>query len=195
MFALNQFPLQFAEDALVPYMSAQTLNCHHGKHLATYIKNLNDLSAGTRYADMPLMEIITESARDDAAKKIFNNAAQVFNHDFFFKCLTPNGGGEIPREITDVFGGADHFVTEFKTAAAGVFGSGWAWVVRDGDAIRIMTTANADTPVAHGITPLLALDVWEHAYYLDYQNRRADFIDAFLAHMVNWVFVRSNMNA
>lgn len=195
MFALNQFPLQFAEDALAPYMSAQTLNCHHGKHLATYIKNLNDLSAGTRYADMPLMEIITESARDDAAKKIFNNAAQVFNHDFFFKCLTPNGGGEIPREITDVFGGADHFVTEFKTAAAGVFGSGWAWVVRDGDAIRIMTTANADTPVAHGITPLLALDVWEHAYYLDYQNRRADFIDAFLAHMVNWVFVRSNMNA
>ena len=159
MFALNQFPLQFAEDALAPYMSAQTLNCHHGKHLATYIKNLNDLSAGTRYADMPLMEIITESARDDAAKKIFNNAAQVFNHDFFFKCLTPNGGGEIPREITDVFGGADHFVTEFKTAAAGVFGSGWAWVVRDGDAIRIMTTANADTPVAHGITPLLALDV------------------------------------
>lgn len=195
MFALNQFPLQFAEDALAPYMSAQTLNCHHGKHLATYIKNLNDLSAGTRYADMPLMEIITESARDDAAKKIFNNAAQVFNHDFFFKCLTPNGGGEIPREITDVFGGADHFVSEFKTAAAGVFGSGWAWVVRDGDAIRIMTTANADTPVAHGITPLLALDVWEHAYYLDYQNRRADFIDAFLAHMVNWDFVRSNKNA
>lgn len=195
MFALNQFPLQFAEDALAPYMSAQTLNCHHGKHLATYIKNLNDLSAGTRYADMPLMEIITESARDDAAKKIFNNAAQVFNHDFFFKCLTPNGGGEIPREITDVFGGADNFIAEFKTAAAGVFGSGWAWVVRDGDAIRIMTTANADTPVAHGITPLLALDVWEHAYYLDYQNRRADFIDVFLAHMVNWDFVRSNMNA
>ena len=108
MFALNQFPLQFAEDALAPYMSAQTLNCHHGKHLATYIKNLNDLSAGTRYADMPLMEIITESARDDAAKKIFNNAAQVFNHDFFFKCLTPNGGGEIPREIIDVFGGVDN---------------------------------------------------------------------------------------
>ena len=195
MFALNQFPLQFAEDALAPYMSAQTLNCHHGKHLATYIKNLNDLSAGTRYADMPLMGIITESARDDAAKKIFNNAAQVFNHDFFFKCLTPNGGGEIPREITDVFGGADNFIAEFKTAAAAVFGSGWAWVVRDGDAIRIMTTANADTPVAHGITPLLALDVWEHAYYLDYQNRRADFIDAFLAHTVNWDFVRSNMNA
>lgn len=195
MFALNQFPLQFAEDALAPYMSAQTLNCHHGKHLATYIKNLNDLSAGTRYADMPLMEIITESARDDAAKKIFNNAAQVFNHDFFFKCLTPNGGGEIPREITDVFGGADNFIAEFKAAAAAVFGSGWAWVVRDGDAIRIMTTANADTPVAHGITPLLALDVWEHAYYLDYQNRRADFIDVFLAHMVNWDFVRSNMNA
>ena len=124
MFALNQFPLQFAEDALAPYMSAQTLNCHHGKHLATYIKNLNDLSAGTRYADMPLMEIITESARDDAAKKIFNNAAQVFNHDFFFKCLTPNGGGEIPREITDVFGGADNFIAEFKAAADGVIGRG-----------------------------------------------------------------------
>lgn len=193
MYSLNQFPLQFSESALEPYMSAETLNCHHGKHLATYIKNLNDLSAGTEYADMPLYDIIIKSVADNNAKKIFNNAAQVFNHDFFFKCMTVNGGGNVPDEIADAFGDVNKFITEFKAAAAGVFGSGWAWLVRDNGQIKIMTTANADTPIAHGIKPLMALDVWEHAYYLDYQNRRADFIDAFLSHLINWDFVRENM--
>lgn len=193
MYSMSQFPLQFSEKDLMPYMSAETLNCHHGKHLATYIKNLNDLITGTPYADMPLYEIIKQSATDTNAQKIFNNAAQVFNHDFFFRCLTPNGGGDVPTELANAFGGADKFISEFRTAAAGVFGSGWAWVVRENSEIKIMTTKNADTPLAHGITPLLTLDVWEHAYYLDYQNRRADFIDAYLNHLVNWNFVLENM--
>lgn len=193
MFSLTQFPLHFSESALAPYMSSDTLNCHHGRHLATYIKNLNDLSDGTEYADMPLIEIIKKSANDTGAKKIFNNAAQVFNHDFFFRCIMPNGGGNVPDEIANSFGGADKFIAEFSSVASGVFGSGWVWLVRDGDEIKIMATANADTPIAHGITPLMTLDVWEHAYYLDYQNRRADFINAFLSHLVNWDFVRENM--
>ena len=193
MFSLNQFPLQFAENELVPYMSEQTLKCHHGRHLATYIKNLNDLITATKYADMPLIEIIKKSANDDSAKKIFNNAAQVFNHDFFFRCLAPRGGGAPIAEIANAFDGADNFKSEFKSAAIGLFGSGWTWVIYDKGTFKITTTANADTPIAHGMTPILALDVWEHAYYLDYQNRRVDFIDAFLNNMVNWDFVKKNI--
>lgn len=194
MFSLTQFPLQFSEKALMPYMSETTLQCHHGKHLATYIKNLNDLITGTEYEAMPLDEIIIKSATDPNAKKIFNNAAQVFNHNFFFRCLSPNGGGNIPEVISKTFGGKEKLVTEFKSAAAGLFGSGWAWLVKDNNTLKIMTTTNADTPIAHGIVPIMALDVWEHAYYLDYQNRRADFIEAFLKHLVNWKFVLENMN-
>lgn len=194
MFSLTQFPLQFSENDLLPYMSAETLQCHHGKHLETYIKNLNDLTVGTEYEAMPLYEIIKKSVTDPNAKKIFNNAAQVFNHDFFFKGMKQNGGGKVPDEITKYFGGADNFISEIKNAATGVFGSGWAWLVQDGDVIKITTTANADTPIAHDLIPLLAIDVWEHAYYLDYQNRRADFVDAFLTHLVNWDFVLSNLN-
>lgn len=194
MFSLTQFPLQFSEKALMPYMSETTLQCHHGKHLATYIKNLNDLITGTEYEAMPLDEIIIKSATDPNAKKIFNNAAQVFNHNFFFRCLSPNGGGNIPEVISKAFGGKEKLVTEFKSAAAGLFGSGWAWLVKDNNTLKIMTTTNADTPIAHGIVPIMALDVWEHAYYLDYQNRRTDFINTFLNNLVNWNFVLENMN-
>lgn len=194
MFSLTQFPLQFSEKALMPYMSETTLQCHHGKHLATYIKNLNDLITGTEYEAMPLDEIIIKSATDPNAKKIFNNAAQVFNHNFFFRCLSPNGGGNIPEVISKAFGDKEKLVTEFKSAAAGLFGSGWTWLVKDNNTLKIMTTTNADTPIAHGIVPIMALDVWEHAYYLDYQNRRADFIEAFLKHLANWNFVLENMN-
>ncbi|MBO8425186.1 MAG: superoxide dismutase [Proteobacteria bacterium] len=194
MFNLTQFPLQFDESALSPHMSSDTLKCHHGKHLAAYINNLNDLSANTKYADMSLVEIIKNSINDNNATKIFNNAAQVFNHDFFFHCLAPNGGGAIPDDVAHAFGGAEKFCDEFKLAASSVFGSGWAWVVLDvSGALKIMTTANADTPIAHGLRPVMALDVWEHAYYLDYQNRRADFIATFLEHMVNWNFVCENI--
>ncbi len=189
MFSITEFPLPFNESSLMPYMSDTTLQFHHGKHLATYIKNLNDLIVGTEYEAMPLYEIITKSAKDQNAKKIFNNAAQVFNHNFFFKCLTQNGGCTIPEIITSSFGSSETFINEFKTAATGIFGSGWAWLVKNNDKIQIITTLNADTPIAHDIKPLMTLDVWEHAYYLDYQNRRADFIDAFLNNLVNWDFV------
>lgn len=194
MFSLSQFPLMFEKTAIAPYMSPETLDCHHGRHLATYIKNLNELIDGTKYADMPLDDIIKTSVTDSNATKIFNNAAQVFNHDFFFHCIKPNGGGDVPNEIVAAFDGANAFFDAFKSASGGVFGSGWSWLVHDGNTLKILTTANADTPIAHGMHPVLSLDVWEHAYYLDYQNRRADFIDAFLLHMVNWDFVRENLD-
>lgn len=193
MFKLEQFPLLFATNELEPYMSENTINFHYGKHLATYIKNLNDLIPGTEYAKMSLDEIIIKSADDANAKKIFNNAAQIFNHDFFFRGLRRDNGSEIPADVIKAFGSKEKFIAEFKAAALGVFGSGWTWLVRDSGAIKIITTANADTPIAHGIKPLLTLDVWEHAYYLDYQNRRGDFIDAYIAHMVNWHMVDTNL--
>ena len=193
MFTLAQFPLPFDYTALAPNMSENTLHFHHDKHLATYINNLNDLITGTEYEALPLRKIIKRAA-DENATKIFNNAAQVFNHNFFFNCLRRNGGGRVPDSIADAFGGADAFRDQFKSAAMGVFGSGWAWVARDGDKLKIIAAAGADTPIAHDMQPILTLDVWEHAYYLDYQNRRADFIDAFLEKMVNWDFVMENLN-
>ncbi len=192
MFELSQFPLPYEYDGLAPYMSAKTLECHHGRHVATYIKNLNELITGTMYAGMPLHDIIIRSCGVD--KKIFNNAAQVFNHDFFFHCMQRNGDVQIPYEIAKYFGGADKFLAEFKSAALAVFGSGWTWLVKgDDDTFEIISTANADTPIAHGKKPLLTLDVWEHAYYLDWQNRRGEYIDTFFNHLVNWGFVTENM--
>ena len=193
MFTLSQFPLPFAPETLAPYMSAETVHFHHDKHVATYINNLNELIAGTEYENLPLHEIIIRTAQNPAATKIFNNAAQVYNHDFFFHCLRRDGDIQIPYEITKFYGGPEKFRAEFKSAATSVFGSGWTWLVREGDNFKIMNTANADTPIAHGLQPVLTLDVWEHAYYLDYQNRRADFCDAFLDHLINWEFVLENM--
>ena len=162
MFALSQFPLPYAENALAPYISAEPLNYHHGKHVATYIKNLNDLIAGNEYADMPLEQIIKVSVNKD--QKIFNNAAQVYNHNFFFNSMRPAGNNmSVPAELADAFGGADKLREQFKAAALSVFGGGWAWIVRDGNEYKIITTANADTPIAHGMTPLFTIDVWEHA--------------------------------
>ena len=191
MFALENFPLKFERNGLEPYMSAETIDYHYGKHLATYIKNLNDLIAGTDYEKMELNDIIVKSARDESAKKIFNNAAQTFNHNFFFTGLAHDSATEFPQKIADAFGSREKFVEEFKTNALGVFGSGWTWLVDDNGTLKIMNTANADTPIAHGIKPIMTLDVWEHAYYLDHQNRRADFIDAYLNHLVNWDVVKS----
>ena len=191
MFTLSQFPLPYEIAMLAPHISATTMEFHYEKHLATYIRNLNDLIAGGEFADMPLLEIIR---RSNGA--IFNNAAQVFNHDFFFHSMRPATGEAVPWEIADAFGGADAFRDAFRAAALGVFGSGWVWLVSGADgAPTITTTANADTPVAHGVRPLLCLDVWEHAYYLDYQNRRAEYIDAFIDHVANWGFALENMRA
>lgn len=193
MFSLNQFPLPFAPDALAPFMSARTVDFHYGKHLATYINNLNTLIQGTKYEKMGLGEIIMHTAMQPQDQKIFNNAAQVFNHAFFFQGLRRDCPHKMPDVIADAFGGADKFNQAFRDKALAVFGSGWTWLVQDGDSFKIMNTQNADTPMVHNMRPVLTLDVWEHAYYLDYQNRRGEFIDAFLGHMINWCWVSENL--
>ena len=193
MFTLAQFPLPFATDALAPYISQETIETHHGKHVATYIDNLNKLIANTPYESVSLVDIIQDSANKPDNQKIFNNAAQIYNHDFFFHGMCPQCKTKIPDEIIEQFGSADEFKKQFKSTATSVFGSGYTWLVRDGDALRIINTANADTPIVHNMQPILNLDVWEHAYYLDYKNKRADFVDAYLDNLVNWDFVAENL--
>lgn len=194
MFNLNEYPLPFRETDLVPYMSVETVRTHHDKHMGAYIANLNKLIAGTKYADMDLREIILESAKDSSATKIFNNAAQIFNHEFFFNCLG-RGNNFIPDLISDAFGGVAEFKEQFKSVANDVFGSGWIWIVaRPDNKFEIIATKNADTPIAHGLKPVLVLDLWEHAYYLDYQNRRSEFVENFLEYLIDWKFVVDNLN-
>lgn len=193
MFNITDFPLPFRETELEPFMSAETIRLHYGRHMATYIANTNNLITGTKYANMDLHQIVMESSKDENSKILFNNAAQVYNHDFFFNCLG-RGNNDFPDLIADAFGGIDKFKSEFKSAAMNVFGSGWAWVVRDNDTLKILTTKDADTPLVHGVKPILTLDVWEHAYYIDWQNRRAEYIDAFLNGLIDWKFIISNMD-
>lgn len=194
MFSLTEYPLPFRETDLVPYMSVETVRTHHDKHLGTYIANLNKLIAGTRYADMDLREIILESYKDKNAGKIFNNAAQIFNHEFFFNCLG-RGNTLIPDLISDVFGGTAEFKEKFKSIANGVFGSGWVWVVmRPDKKFEIIATKNAETPITDGLKPVLVLDLWEHAYYLDYQNRRPDHLSA-LWSIIDWQVVGQRYSA
>ena len=194
MFALSEFPLPYPTDALVPFISSQTLETHHGKHVATYIDNLNKLIENTPYENVSLVEIIEQSAGKPAEQKIFNNAAQIYNHDFFFHGMCPQCETKIPDEIINSFGSKQQFKDQFKSAATSLFGSGYTWLVRDDDnVLRIVNTANADTPIAYNMKPILALDVWEHAYYLDYKNKRADFIDSFLDNLVDWNFVAENL--
>ncbi|MDW2994914.1 MAG: superoxide dismutase [Alphaproteobacteria bacterium] len=193
MFTLTQYPLPYATDALTPYISQETLETHHGKHVATYIDNLNKLIDGTKYEQVALVDIIKESATNPSDAKIFNNAAQIYNHNFFFQGMCPNCMAKIPKEIIENFGSIENFKTQFKTAATSLFGSGYTWLVQDGDKLKIINTANADTPIAHNLKPILNLDVWEHAYYLDYKNRRADFVDSFLDNLVDWDFVTENI--
>lgn len=186
-------PLPYAQDALAPVISAETLSFHYGKHHKAYVDNLNKMIEGTEFADMPLEEIIRKSQGG-----MFNNAAQVWNHTFYWHCLKPNGGGtpagKLGKAIDAAFGSFAKFREEFSTAAATQFGSGWAWLVRDAQGkLKVAKTANADTPLAHGQTPLLTIDVWEHAYYIDYRNDRPKYIDTFLNHLVNWEFVEKNL--
>lgn len=182
--------LPYPADALKPYMSAETFSFHHGKHHAAYVANLNKLIEGTDLANKSLEEIIKATFGDPNKAGIFNNAAQVWNHTFFWESMKPGGGGAPTGPIADKinadFGGYDKFAEAFKTAAATQFGSGWAWLVLDNGTLKVTKTPNAENPLVHGQTPLLTLDVWEHAYYLDYQNRRPDFINAYLEHLVNW---------
>ena len=193
MFTLAQYPLPYATDALAPYISQETIETHYGKHVATYIDNLNKLIQDTPYETVSLTQIIQDTAGRPDQQKIFNNAAQVYNHDLFFRGMCPKCTAEIPQEIIDSFGSAENFKQQFKSAATSLFGSGYTWLVRDGETLKIINTGNADTPIAHDMTPILNLDVWEHAYYLDYKNRRADFIDSFLDNLVNWEFVAQNL--
>ena len=191
--------LPYDQDALAPHMSAETLKFHHGKHHATYVSKLNDAIKDTPMADLSLEEIIEKAAGDDAKSGLFNNAAQVWNHDFFWNCMKPGGGGkpdgELLSQIESDFGSFDSFAEEFKAAAAGRFGSGWAWLVLQDGKLKVVSTQNADLPMVHGQKALLTCDVWEHAYYLDYQNERPRFVASFLDNLVNWDYVASQYAA
>jgi superoxide dismutase, Fe-Mn family len=189
--------LPYGKDALAPIISANTLDFHYGKHHRAYVDNLNKLIAGTDLEKKSLEEIIMISVKDSAKAGIFNNAAQIWNHSFYWKCLKKSvgviPGGAIAAKINDTWGSYDKFAEELKNAGMTQFGSGWAWLVLDGSQLKITKTANADTPLAHGQKPLLTIDVWEHAYYLDYQNRRPDYLAAVIQNLINWDFVNANL--
>jgi len=187
--------LSYEKSALAPHISQQTIEYHYGKHHNAYVANTNKLIEGTDLADQDLETIIKKTSKDTSKSSIFNNAAQVWNHTFYWSCMKPGGGGpptgKIAEKIVSDFGGYEKFVEQFKDAGMTQFGSGWAWLILRDNHLELMKTSNADTPLAHGLKPLLTADVWEHAYYLDYQNRRADYLGSFLKYLVNWEFVNS----
>ena len=189
--------LPYADTALEPYYSAKTFSFHHGKHHKAYVDNLNKLLPGSPFENSTLEEIIMAVAGDATKAGFFNNAAQVWNHTFFWNCMKPGGGGApsgaLAAKIDAAFGSYEKFAEQFKAAAVGRFGSGWAWLVLDGGELKIMSTPNAETPMTGGKKALLTVDVWEHAYYLDFQNRRPDFVQTFLDQLVNWDFVVANL--
>ena len=189
--------LPYPQNALEPYISANTLDFHHGKHHQAYVTNTNKMIENTPMAGDSLVKIITQTFGNRDKIGLFNNAAQVWNHSFYWNCMKPGGGGrpegKIVAMIEDAFDTFENFVEAFKTAAATQFGSGWAWLVVKNDNLEVMKTANADTPIAHDIKPLLTVDVWEHAYYLDYQNRRPDYLTTFMRDLVNWDFVSAQL--
>jgi Fe-Mn family superoxide dismutase len=196
MFTLP--PLPYAENALEPVISANTLSFHYGKHHKAYVDNLNKLAAGTEYESMPLEQVIRDAAGKPDKTGIFNNAAQVWNHTFYWSCMRAGGGGKptgrIAQMIDSDLGGYDNFRKEFATACTTQFGSGWGWLVVEGGKLRIMKTPNAELPWTKGATALLTIDVWEHAYYLDYQNRRPDYANAVIDKLLNWEFAMQNLS-
>ena len=189
--------LPYPANGLEPHISRRTMGFHHGKHHAGYVRKLNLAVKGTPFASQPLEAVINATAGKPDQKGLFNNAAQIWNHTFYWKSMKPGGGGkpsgQLAARIKADFGGYEPFVRTFTKAAATRFGSGWAWLVNDGGKLSVMNTANADTPITQGKTPLLTIDVWEHAYYLDFQNRRKAYIKAFLDHLVNWEFASSRL--
>ena len=196
--ALHVLPaLPYAESALDPVISANTLSFHYGKHHKGYVDTLNKLVAGTELVGLSLEQLINETAGQADKVAIFNNAAQTWNHTFYWRSLRPKGGGEPPAELMDLiksaFGNVDACKKELATAATTQFGSGWAWLVLEGDKLKVIKTANAETPLTKGAKPLLTIDVWEHAYYLDFQNRRADYVNAVLDKLINWDFAADNL--
>jgi Fe-Mn family superoxide dismutase len=197
--SLHIFPsLPYADNALAPVISANTISFHYGKHHKAYVDNLNKLVVGTEFVDMPLEKIIADTAGKADKIAIFNNAAQAWNHEFYWKSLSSKGGGQpsaaLKIKIESFFGTVDACKKELFTAATTQFGSGWAWLVLDEDKIKAVKTGNADGPLIKRMKPLLAIDVWEHAYYLDYQNRRADYVTAVLDKLINWEFAEGNLN-
>ncbi len=191
-------PLPFDQGALAPVISANTLNFHYGKHHKTYVETLNKLIVGTEFADMPLEKIVRATADQADNTAIFNNAAQAWNHSFYWRSLKPKGGGEPPaslkRMMEAAFGGVDQCKKELSKAAVGEFGSGWAWLVQDGAKLKVVKTSDAKTPITGAAKPLLTIDVWEHAYYLDYQNRRVDYVNALIEKLANWEFAAENLD-
>ena len=195
MFTLP--PLPYPENALAPVISANTLSFHYGKHHKAYLDNLNKLIAGTEYESASLEKIITDTAGKADKTPIFNNAAQTWNHTFYWNGLKPNGGGKptgrIAQMIESDLGGYEQFKKDFAQAGVTQFGSGWAWLVAEGGKLKLVKTGNADNPLTKGQVPLLTLDVWEHAYYLDYQNRRPDHLSAAIDQLLNWDFANENL--
>jgi len=194
-FTLPKLPFDY--DALSPHMSADTLKFHHDKHHKAYVDKLNKAIEGTPYAQLSLGEIVQKSWRKDS--EVFNNAGQHWNHSFFWQCLTPDGGGQptgdLKRQIEKDFGDVAAFQKEFADKAVKQFGSGWAWLVLDGQTLRVVTTSNADSPLTTPQRALLTLDVWEHAYYLDYQERRPDHLAAAIGNLLNWDFAAQNFTS
>ena len=190
-------PLPYAEKALSPVITANTIGFHYGKHHRGYVDTLNKLVAGTEFANLRLEDIVAKTAGKKDKTAIFNSAAQAWNHTFYWNSLRPKGGGEPPdvlkRKIVEAFGSWDACRKEWAAAATGQFGSGWAWLVLDRGKVKVTKTANAEVPMTSGAKALLTIDVWEHAYYLDYQNRRADYVDAVLEKLINWDFAVKNL--
>jgi len=189
-------PLPYKEDALEPYISRTTIGYHYGKHHRAYVDKTNELIKGSSLDGLPLNEIVKLTAGAVDKTAIFNNAAQAWNHDFYWKSMVPKGpkpGEDIAKRIDASFGGFDNFKIEFLNSAVTLFGSGWTWLVLDGNRLSIQQSFNADNPISHGKTPLLTIDVWEHAYYLDYQNRRKDYLSAIIDNLLNWDFAASNL--
>lgn len=191
-------PLPYDESALEPVISARTLSFHYGKHHKAYVDNLQKLVAGTKYADLPLEAIIHRTAGKADQTAIYNNAAQAWNHSFYWQSLSPKGGGQPPAALKEKlktsFGSVEACQQALAKAAVSQFGSGWAWLVLDQGQLKVVQTSNATVPLSSGVRPLLALDVWEHAYYLDYQNRRADYVNAVLDKLINWEFALQNLS-
>ncbi len=190
-------PLPFPDNALEPIISAKTIGFHYGKHHKAYVDKLNELTAGKQYADMPLEQIIRQTVSDPEKKAIFNNAGQTWNHTFYWNGLRKGGkapGGTLASNIDSSFGSLDELKKQLVDAGLTQFGSGWAWLAAEGDTIKVVKTPNAESPLTMGMKPLLTIDVWEHAYYLDYQNRRADYLKAVIDNLLNWDFAEQNLS-
>ena len=190
--------LPYANDALAPYMSAETLDFHHGKHHQTYVTNLNNLLKDNELQGASLEDIVIKSSKDASMAGIFNNAGQNWNHILFWQCMKPNGGGSIPSELetrlNSDFGSIDQFKEAFIQAGTTQFGSGWAWLAINNGKLVVTKSANASNPLVDGMKPILGCDVWEHSYYIDYRNKRPDYLKAFLDSLVNWEFVASQLD-